>query len=101
MIQFAKTEGINAVIVEKLFYANFTESEDVGYVDTLVAIVPEGGLNKVEVLGVFQDKLAYGKEVQADIEQARQVSVTSVPFFLINKNYTLSGAQPKGAFIQT
>lgn len=100
LIQFAKTRGKDAVIAEKLFYANFTESKDIGNIDTLAELAEEGGLNKEDTLATLQDKQAYVKEVNADIKEAKQIGVTSVPFFLFNRKYTLSGAQPTEAFIQ-
>lgn len=59
-----------------------------------------GGLNKDDTLAVLKDKQAFAKEVHADIDEAKQIGVTSVPFFLFNRKYTLSGAQPIDAFTQ-
>lgn len=100
LTQFAKTCGKDAAVAEKLFYANFTESKDIGNIDTLAEIAEESGLNKEGTLAILLDKQAYAKEVHADIEEARQIGVTSVPFFLFNRKYTLSGAQPTEAFVQ-
>src|SRR5699024_6621578 len=97
---FAKTYGKDAIIAEKLFYANFTESKDIGNIDILVEIAEESGLNKEDTLAMLQNKQAYATEVNADIEEAKQIGVTSVPFFLFNRKYTLSGAQPTEAFVQ-
>jgi predicted DsbA family dithiol-disulfide isomerase len=38
--------------------------------------------------------------VRADEQTAKQYGVTGVPFFLINKKYALTGAQPTETFVQ-
>ena len=38
--------------------------------------------------------------VRADEQTAKQYRITGVPFFLINKKYALTGAQPTEAFVQ-
>jgi len=100
LIQFAQSSEKDVAIAEKLFYADFTESKDIGNIDTLAVLAEEGGLNKGDAFAILQDKHAYVKEVQADIKEAQQIDVTSVPYFLFNRKYTLSGAQPTEAFIQ-
>jgi predicted DsbA family dithiol-disulfide isomerase len=44
------------------------------------------------------DEMADG--VRADEQTAKQYGVTGVPFFLINKVYALTGAQPTETFVQ-
>jgi predicted DsbA family dithiol-disulfide isomerase len=38
--------------------------------------------------------------VRGDEKTAKQYGVTGVPFFLINKKYALTGAQPTETFVQ-
>jgi predicted DsbA family dithiol-disulfide isomerase len=38
--------------------------------------------------------------VRADEQTAQQYRITGVPFFLINKKYALTGAQPTEMFVQ-
>ena len=42
----------------------------------------------------------YLDEVYADIEQAQAYGATGVPFFVIDKKYGVSGAQPAETFRQ-
>src|SRR5699024_11166526 len=53
-----------------------------------------------EVLAALQDDNAYADEVRADIDEAKQFGITGVPFFIFNRKYSLSGAQPKETFLQ-
>jgi predicted DsbA family dithiol-disulfide isomerase len=39
--------------------------------------------------------------VRQDIQEARAIGVTGVPFFVFNRKYAVSGAQPPQAFLQT
>src|SRR5699024_2665818 len=48
LTHFAKKHGKDDVLAEKLLYANFTESKDVGNIDTLTALAEDTGLNKEE-----------------------------------------------------
>jgi predicted DsbA family dithiol-disulfide isomerase len=43
----------------------------------------------------------FGDEVRADIEEAQNIGVKGVPFFVFNRAYAISGAQPVEAFTQT
>ncbi|REB05526.1 DsbA family oxidoreductase [Sporosarcina sp. BI001-red] len=100
MTKFAKVHGKDAVLAEKLLYANFTQSKDVGNEVILVELAVEAGLSKEEALAVASNPEAYADEVRADIEEAKQLGVTGVPFFVFNRKYAISGAQPPEAFLQ-
>ncbi|MDW0110527.1 DsbA family oxidoreductase [Sporosarcina aquimarina] len=100
MTKFAKVHGKDAGLAEKLLYANFTQSKDVGNEEVLVELAVEAGLPKEEALAVASNPEAYADEVRADIEEAKQLGVTGVPFFVFNRKYAISGAQPKEAFVQ-
>lgn len=94
MTKFAKVHGKDAVLAEKLLYANFTQSKDVGNEEILVELAVEAGLSREEALAVVSNSEAYADEVRADIEEAKQLGVTGVPFFVFNRKYAISGAQP-------
>lgn len=40
------------------------------------------------------------EQVEDDLEFAKQAGVTGVPFFVINRKYALTGAQPSATFLQ-
>ena len=40
------------------------------------------------------------KQVEDDLAFASQAGVTGVPFFVINRKYALTGAQPAATFLQ-
>lgn len=98
--RFAKAHGKANEISEKLFFANFTESKDVGSHEVLADLAADVGLDKDEALAVLKDKTKYADEVQADIQQAAQFGVQGVPYFIINRKYAISGAQPTETFTE-
>lgn len=98
--KFAKAHGKDAEISEKLLHANFTESKDVGNHETLAAIAADVGLDKDDALRVLKDENAYRDEVNHDIQEAQQLGISGVPYFIFNRKYAISGAQPAEAFTQ-
>ncbi len=100
LTKFAKTYKKDALLAEKLLYANFTDSKDVGDIETLAEIAEAVGLNKEEAMAVLQDKTAYADEVHTDISEAKEIGISGVPYFIFNRKYVLSGAQQKETFMQ-
>ncbi|MFO0358686.1 MAG: DsbA family oxidoreductase [Sphingobacteriaceae bacterium] len=100
LIQFAKTKGLGDEAEERLFKAYFMEGKDMSDVTTLVDLGKEIGLNESEVKEVV-NSTAYTNEVNSDIEEAHQIGVQGVPFFVFDRKYAISGAQPVEAFTKT
>jgi len=100
MIQLAKTKGLGDEAEERLFYAYFTEGKDFGNTKTLVQLGTEIGLSEADIRMALNSE-EYTAKVKADIEEARYLGVTGVPFFVFNRSYAVSGAQPSEAFLQT
>jgi predicted DsbA family dithiol-disulfide isomerase len=83
---------------ERLFRAFFTESKHIGDHKTLVELAAEVGLDPTEIADVLESD-AFAKEVRADEQEAMNLGVNGVPFFVINRRYAISGAQPSEAFL--
>jgi len=99
LIQFAKTKGLGDEVEERLFKAFFTEGKSIADIETLTQLGKEIGLDETELQTAFtDDKYAY--LVKQDIQEARQIGVRGVPFFVIDRKYAISGAQPAEAFLQ-
>jgi predicted DsbA family dithiol-disulfide isomerase len=100
MIQLAKTKGLGDAAEERLFRAYFTEGKDFGETDTLVSLGKEIGLDEEEIRNAL-DSDDYAYLVEQDIQEANEIGVTGVPFFVFNRKYAISGAQPPEYFLQT
>jgi len=100
MIQLAKTKGLGDEAEERLFLAYFTEGVDVGDPQQLLKLGKEIGLVAEEITAALEsDEYAY--KVKQDIQEAQSIGVTGVPFFVFNRKYGISGAQPTSLFLQT
>ena len=98
LIGLAGREGVQDAVVEALFRAYFTEGRDIGDRGTLLDVAARAGLDR----GVAAAVLDGGEgveEVRAAEEEARRTGAQGVPFFVINGEVAVSGAQPPGAFL--
>jgi predicted DsbA family dithiol-disulfide isomerase len=86
-------------MTERILRAYFTESRHIGDHETLTELAVEVGLNKLAVEQMLASE-EMADAVRTDEETARQYGVTGVPFFLLNKKYALTGAQPTEVFVQ-
>lgn len=99
LIHFAQAQGKGNEAEEALFLAHFTNGKNVGDIEVLVAIAQEIGLNAEEAR-TFLISDAQLEEVNADIAEARTLGVSGVPFFVLDRKYGVSGAQPTEAFVE-
>lgn len=100
LIQFAKANGKQDEAEETLFRSYFTEGKNVDDILTLLEIGVTIGLDKAALKEAL-DKGTYISKVQADINEAKQVGVRGVPFFVFNRKNAVSGAQDPKAFLET
>ena len=98
LIQFAKNQGKQQEAEEILFRAFFTDGKNVDDNDTLVELGKEIGLDTDRLSAVLQGN-EYSREVVADIEEASQLGIHGVPYFVLDRKYGVSGAQESGAFL--
>lgn len=95
---FARREGKQHAFMLRLFRAYFMDGLHLGRHDVLAELAVEVGLDRTAALealttGAFED------EVAADEKQAREYSISGVPFFILDGKYAISGAQSADAFL--
>jgi predicted DsbA family dithiol-disulfide isomerase len=95
----AKTKGKQNEAEEKLFHAYFTDGENIDDYNTLKKLGEEIGLEPMDIRTALE-KGAFAEDVKADIEEAHQLGVNGVPFFVFDRKYAVSGAQESQAFTQ-
>jgi len=99
LAMFAKKQGFMKEMTERILQAYFTESKHIGDHETLTELAVEVGLEREVVANMLaSDEMS--DEVRADEQTAKQYNITGVPFYLINKKYALTGAQPTETFVQ-
>ncbi|MFT3799159.1 DsbA family oxidoreductase [Microbacterium sp.] len=99
LLHFAKEQGRQLEVAERLMSAYFTEGRHVGRVDDLVDLAAEAGLDAAAARDALESG-RYLPAVRADQAQAQAYGIQGVPFFVIDGKYGVSGAQPADAFAQ-
>lgn len=100
IIQMAKNQGVGDAAEENFFNAHFVEGLDVNNAEVLKEIGMRSGLTEEQVTEALTgDDCAY--RVNQDILEARNIGVRGVPFFVFNRRYAVSGAQPVEDFVKT
>jgi len=99
LLHLAADEGVAGAAEERLFRAHFTEGADLSDPDTLIALMKEAGADPDQARTVL-DGGGYAEAVQADLDEARALGISGVPFFVLNRKYGVSGAQPAETFLQ-
>lgn len=79
-------------ITERLFRAYFVENRLIGDINVLAEIADEAGLNAAAARAFVSDPDQLAIVAQAD-SQARNLGISGVPFFIFNRQLTVSGAQ--------
>ena len=100
LIHFAKQHGKQGEAEEALFKAYFTEGRNIDDAPTLMDIAAGMGLDTT----AFAQAMAgdtFVQDVIADVEEAQQLGVRGVPFFVFNRKYAISGAQDATVFLET
>ncbi len=100
LIQLAAAHGLQGKAEERLFAAYFTEGKDIGDHAALAQLADEIGLDPGEVRTMLASN-DYADLVKGDIEEAESLGISSVPFFVFNRKYAVSGAQPSHLFLET
>lgn len=100
LMHFAASKGKENEMNERLFTAYFTENKHIGNHETLAALAEEIGLDKEEVKEMLASN-HFTSEVRTDEQEGGLLGVQGVPFFVINRKYGVSGAQPTEVFLDT
>ncbi len=97
LIHLAAKHGLQGEMKERLMRAYFSEGRPVGDVETLVELAADVGLDAEEVRGALSGQTC-ADEVVADEQEARELGINGVPFFVVDEKYGISGAQPVELF---
>jgi len=84
---------VQVSLKEALLAAYFTRVEDVADPEVLRKVATEVGLDPARADDVLAGE-EYAGAVREDVAQARSFGATGVPFFVVDRRYGVSGAQP-------
>ncbi|MDI5961689.1 DsbA family oxidoreductase [Streptantibioticus silvisoli] len=99
LTRLATAHGLGSQAHERLLRAQLVESQVLDDTETLVRLGVEIGLPEGETRTVLSGD-GYRDEVEDDIREGQRIGVSGVPFFVLNRAYGLSGAQPAETFLQ-
>ena len=97
LIHLAAAHGKQDAAKERLLSDHFEHGKDIGNRGYLTSLGTDLGIDAVELNELFTtDK--YAAEVRFDFEEGRSLGISGVPFFVIDRKFGLSGAQPVEKF---
>jgi predicted DsbA family dithiol-disulfide isomerase len=99
LLHLAAEHGRQGELAERLLHAHFAELRPVFSADDLVPLAVEVGLDEDEVRAALADR-RYRAAVQADAATAQALGANGVPFFVVDRRYGASGAQPAELLLQ-
>ncbi|KAJ3415852.1 hypothetical protein HDV05_003916 [Chytridiales sp. JEL 0842] len=99
LLKFADSKGIQINVAAELFKDYFEDEQDISDINVLATAAERAGLNKSEVIEYLKsDKDKSG--ILQEIVAAQRQQIGGVPFFSINNEFEISGAQDPEVFLQ-
>ena len=99
LTHLAKAHGLGAELHERFLRAQLIEGEVLDDADTLVRLSAEIGVPEDDARRVLEDD-DYTADVNEEIRELRALGGNGVPFFVIDRRYGVSGAQPTEVFLR-
>ena len=94
---YAAEQGKAKEMTEVLFSAYFEKGEHIGSREVLIRLAGEVGLDPKQAAKMLEES-TYSEEVRSDEKQGADLGIQGVPFFVIDRKYGISGAQPLQVF---
>lgn len=100
LVKWAGEQGQQTGMKQALFEAYFGRAEDVSDHKVLVKCARALGLDSEKAEEILNSD-QYAQTVREDEATYQQAGISSVPAFIINRKYLISGAQEPGTLVQT
>jgi protein disulfide-isomerase len=100
VIQMAKTKGLGDQAEERFFLAYFTQGKDMSDTATLMELGKDIGLKESEVNEALTNDV-YAYKITQDIQESGPLGLRGVPYFVLDRKFAISGAQPVSVFTST
>jgi predicted DsbA family dithiol-disulfide isomerase len=97
LVHLAQSRGLGTKAHERFMHAQLVEAKDLSDTATLVELAAEIGLDAAEARRVLEGD-DYAEEVREDGAAAQRLGGNGVPFFVIDRAFGISGAQPVEVF---
>jgi predicted DsbA family dithiol-disulfide isomerase len=100
LLHLAKGFNWQNELKEQLFKVYFEEGKNIDDLETLLQCAEQVGIPRAEAKRVL-DMHAFEEEIDQDVYESKLIGVQGVPFFVFDRKYGISGAQPDEVFDQT
>jgi predicted DsbA family dithiol-disulfide isomerase len=97
LVHLGRARGLEGAVLERLYRAHFTEQRSIFDGAALTALAVEAGLDEADARAALAGD-AFADAVNAEIREARGLGISGVPYFVIDRRYGVSGAQPPELF---
>jgi predicted DsbA family dithiol-disulfide isomerase len=99
LITAALAMKCQTAVKESLLQAYFFEGADLTKDEELIRVAVRGGLNEDIAMQAVEDPRLH-ESIHEEDQKARSAGITGVPFFIINRQLPISGAQGAQALLQ-
>ena len=99
VIWLAKQEGKSIAVKEALMKAYFEDGIDLTSKENLITIALKAGLDEKKVNSLLDSEDGLAEVLYAE-QLNSQRGISGVPFFIINNQFGISGAQPTEVFVK-
>jgi predicted DsbA family dithiol-disulfide isomerase len=100
LLHLAKEHNCQNELKEQLFKVYFEEGKNIDDLETLLQCAEHVGIPQAEAQWVL-DMHEFEEEIDQDVYESRLIGVQGVPFFVFDRKFGISGAQPDEVFDQT
>jgi predicted DsbA family dithiol-disulfide isomerase len=100
VLHLAKSLGLGGATKERFLKAQFSEGARLEDHDVLVRLAAEAGLTETDVRRVLAGD-EFADDVRNDVRELQALGGNGVPFFVVDRRYGISGAQPVEVFLNT
>ena len=99
VLQLAHDQGFQHRLLDAVYRAYFGDAANIFEPEVLAAIAATAGLDPDDVKQVLASD-DYTEQVRADEQQAEQIGIRGVPFFVLDGRVGVSGAQSAETFTE-
>lgn len=100
LAKLASKYNLQDVFQERMLKAFFVEQRSLDQLDELRQLTLDIGLPQKEVNKTLANSALFEDDVEEDLYTAQELGIRGVPFFIINENFSIIGAQPVGVFVE-
>jgi predicted DsbA family dithiol-disulfide isomerase len=99
LVHLGRAQGRQDAVLERLYRAHFTEQRSIFDAASLTALAVEAGLDETQVRASLRSG-SFAEGVNAEVREARGLGISGVPYFVIDRRFAVSGAQPPELFAE-